>query len=329
MDRRKHFLNVLGLGLLAAVLTLVLIGCGKNPTTNESTSTHGPKVVVSFAPLYCFAKNVAGDDASVTNVMTTTGPHDFNPTESDVRLISNADIFFIIGLGLDEEQAEKMKTGSGNTNLKVIELGEKLPKDKLREGHEEHAESGADHHHGKQDPHVWLSPERAVVMVNAIRDELKAADPAHAAAYDSRAAAYVAKLNDLKTYGEVKLKGKKDNRLVTFHESMTYFADDFKLDIRGVLTKKPGEEPGATQMQELIRICADKEKPTRLIAVEPQYSTSNSGETLKKELAAKGVANPVLVEFNTLETVKSDELKPDWYEKEMKTNIDKLAAALQ
>jgi ABC-type Zn uptake system ZnuABC Zn-binding protein ZnuA len=334
MSRRKLIRSVAGVALLAAVGPLVIVGCGKKPDDRTASDTTwpdnhpGPKVVVSFAPLYCLATNVAGDDAVVRNVMTTTGPHEFNPTPEDAHLVAKADLFFIVGLGLDEKQAELMKQGAKNEKLKVIELAERDEmKGKLREGHDE-PDHGADHKHEK-DPHVWLSPDLAVLMVNAIRDELKAADPAHAAGYDARAAAYVAKLNELKGYGLEKLKGKQNNRLVTFHDSMAYFADTFKLDIRGVLTKKPNQEPDAQQMKELIRICADPMKPTRVIAVEPQYSTSTSGETLRKELVNKGVQDPVLVEFNTLETVKPDDLKPDWYEKEMRKNIDALAAALK
>src|SRR5438309_1428171 len=80
----------------------------------------------------------------------------------------------------------------------------------------------ADHKHDT-DPHVWLSPDHAVLMVNTIRDALKEADPAHAAGYDQRAAAYVAKLTALKTYGVDKFKSKRDNRLVSFHDSLAYF----------------------------------------------------------------------------------------------------------
>jgi ABC-type Zn uptake system ZnuABC Zn-binding protein ZnuA len=316
--------------LLGAVVPLVIIGCsGKVPDSAKDAPSTGPKVVVSFAPLYCFAANVAGGDASVQNVMYATGPHDFNPTDKEMRLLANADIFFIIGQGLDDKQAEAMKKGSGNEKLKVIELAERDEmKGKLRDGHDDHADHGGDHKHEK-DPHVWLSPDLAAVMVNIIRDELKSADPAHAAGYDSRAAAYVAKLNALKAEGHEKLTGKANNRLVTFHESMTYFAEDFKLDIRGVLTKKPGQEPDAEQMKKLIAVCSDPMKPTRVIAVEPQYSNSTSGETLRKDLVNKGVKDPVLVEFNTLETVKPDDLKPDWYEKEMRENLNRLAAVLQ
>jgi hypothetical protein len=66
-----------------------------------------------------------------------------------------------------------------------------------------------------------------------------------------------------------------------------------------------------------------------VIAVEPQYSTSTSGETLKKELVAKGLTDAKLVEIDPLETVRPDDLTPDWYEKKMRENLKALADALK
>ena len=337
MSRERVWLKAAGVAAVAAVLPLLIIGCGKksdpananNPNDPNWPDRPGPKVVVSFAPLYCFAVNVAGDDAVVKNVMTTTGPHDFNPTADDVKMLTKAEIFFVIGLGLDEDKAETMKKGASNDKLRIVELGEKLPKEKLCEGKCEHDKDAKHDHDHDKDPHVWLSPDHAALMVNLIRDELKAADPAHAAGYDARAAAYIVKLNAMKADGLALLKDKQNKRLVSFHDSLAYFEQAYDLKVMGVLTKKPGQEPDEKQMKKLIRLCADEQNPIRVIAVEPQYSTSTSGETLRKELLNKGVKDPVLVEIDPLETVRPDELTPDWYEKKMRANLDALAKALQ
>ena len=327
MSRGQLWLKLAGVMGIGAVLALGMLGCGTK-TTGDWPDKPGPKVVVSFAPLYCLAANVAGDDATVKNVMTTTGPHDFNPTADEVKLLAKADLFFVIGLGLDEDTAKKMKDGAKNGNLKVVELGEKLPADKLCEGKCEHDHHDGKHDHGK-DPHIWLSPDHAILMVNVIRDELKAADPAHAAGYEARAAAYIKKLADVKEEGLAQLKGKENKRLVSFHDSLAYFEQAYDLKVMGVLTQKPGEEPDEKQMKKLIRLCSDEQHPIRIIAVEPQYSTSTSGATLKKELIHRGVKDPVLVEIDPLETVKPDELTPDWYEKKMRANVKALADAMK
>jgi zinc transport system substrate-binding protein len=322
--RRVAVFSLLLACAVGLVIAVALPGCGGTLDDGWPKDKAGPKVVVSFAPLYCFAVNVAGEDAVVRNLLTSSGPHHFNPTDRDARLLRRADLFLVNGIGLEGDKPEGMKKGSGNQRLKVIELGSRIPQDKLFEGscqHEEHA----GHDHGK-DPHVWLSPDYAEMLVEGIRDELKAADPAHAAGYEDRAKQYIAKLRKLKQDGLEMLKDKKDRKLVTFHDSMTYFARTFNLKIVGVVQKNPGTEPNDKQLRTLIALCADPKDPVRVICVEPQYGHSNSGTELVKELVRAKVPDPVLVELDPLETVKPEELKdPDWYETKMRANLRALA----
>lgn len=311
--------------LAAAVPLLTLLGgCGSDDSWPKDHA--GPKVVVSFAPLYCFAANVAGPDAVVKPVMTSSGPHHFNPTDADARLLRKADVMFINGLGLDAEMARTLKRGSGNRKLTVVELGDKIPQAQLLEGsHHDHA--GHHHHDSIWDPHVWLSPDQAVVMVEVIRDKLKELDPGHAAGYDQRAAEYIGKLQKLKADGVELLKGKTDRKLVTFHESLPYFARTFNLDVAGVVQKNPGVEPTADEVARLIAVC--KEKKVRVLAVEPQYTANTSARTILDRLKQEGVPDPVLVEIDPLETVPGDQLTPDWYEQKMRANLEALAKAMK
>lgn len=309
---------------VAAGLVLSFGGCGRE---SAWPARPGPKVVVSFAPLYCFAANVAGDDAVVKNLMTSSGPHDFNPSDTEARLVREADLFFVNGLSLDDGLAATLKKGSGNGRLKVVELGGRIPEDQLLEGecHHDHDHDGP-HEHG-HDPHVWLSPDLAEVMVNGIRDELKAADTAHAEGYDRRAAEYVGRLRGLKAEGVKLFAGKDDKRLVTFHESLGYFAKAYGLTVAGVVQKKPGVEPNTAELAELVDLC--KKKNVRLIAVEPQYTANTSAKTVLDELTRAGVKDARLVEVDPLETVRPDALTPDWYEKRMKANLAALAEAMK
>lgn len=313
---------------LAAAFALVPLGCGGS--RDEVWPEHaGPKVVVSFAPIYCFASKVAGEDAVVKNVMTTTGPHDFNPTDTEARLLRKANLFFINGLELDTSLGNALKRGSGNRALSVVELGSRIPEDQLLEGscNHDHAHGHAHEHEHGIDPHVWMSPEHAIRMTEAIRDELKAADPANAANYDRRSAAYVEELRQLHNDGRAMLKDRTDRRLVTFHESLAYFAQAFDLEIEGVVQKKPGVEPNSDELKHLIEIC--REHKVRLIAIEPQYGADTSARTILEELKRKGVPDAALVVIDPLETVTPTELTPDWYIQKMRQNLDSLARAMK
>lgn len=318
------------LALVPLFALLPMTGCGgSDPVWDEKHP--GPKVVVSFAPLYCFAANVAGPDAQVKNVMTTTGPHDFNPTDNDARLLAKADLLLINGLELDNSLADALKRGSGNRKLAILDLGKSIPEAQLMQGECHHDHHGHDkpHSHGI-DPHVWLSPEMAVLMTGAIRDKLVELDPAHEAGYKQRTAEYIAKLQKLHADGKEMLKEKKDRNVVTFHEALNYFARSFDLRIAGVVQKKPGVEPNVDEIRELVKMC-EKEK-VRLIAVEPQYGRDSSAKAILDELRRSKTANladAALVELDPLETVSASALSPDWYEKKLRANLEALRDAMK
>jgi ABC-type Zn uptake system ZnuABC Zn-binding protein ZnuA len=293
----------------------------------------GPKVLVSFAPLYSFAVNVAGDDAVVKSVMSSQGPHGFEPTAQHAKLLTKADLFLLNGLELDEKIAGRMKKGSGNKNLKVVALGDKLNKELLKasecnhdHGDHKHAHDHA-HDHGEFDPHVWLGHDTAVRMVEGIRDELQAIDPAHASGYDQRAAAYIAKLTALRDDGLKRLADKKERTILTFHESLGYFAGTYKLEIAGAIEVSPGAEPTAQKLSEIVETCLKKN--VRLIAVEPQFPSNTSAKAVLQELQRKGVKDVAFVEIDPLETAAENELSAEWYETKMRQNLENLAKALK
>jgi zinc transport system substrate-binding protein len=318
--------------LLALVLPLALAGCAANSSGDGWPAADGPKVVTSFAPIRCFALNVAGDHAAVRAVMSTQGPHHYQPGRTDAKMLAAADLFLINGLGLDDGIAGKMRQMAGGDRLRLVKLGDRLPEDTLLEGgclHCQHeGEDGHKHDHGHAaDPHVWLGPDHAEKMVDAIRDELKQLDPAHAADYDRRAAEYVAKLRRIKADGLAALKDKGERQFVSFHGSMGYFAHALGLKEPEVIQDVAGHEPSPKQLKALADRCVAKQ--VRVIAVEPQYSAATSAKVIVDELRNRGVPDPVVIVLDPLETAPDTEFGPDWYETKMRANIEALAKALK
>lgn len=323
-----RFLPVLLLPLAAAV------GCAANTSDGDGwPATQGPKVVTSFAPVRCFALNVAGDHAAVRAVMSTQGPHHFQPGRSDAKMLAGADLFLINGLGLDDGIANRMQQMVGGSKLRLVRLGDRLPADMLLEGGCEHcrqaAAAGQKHEHDDHaaDPHVWLGLDQAERMVGAIRDEFKELDPAHAADYDRRAAEYVAKLRKLKADGLAMLKGKAERQFISFHGSLAYFAKTFGLQEPEVIQDVAGHEPTPAQLKALVERC--KANKVRVIAVEPQYTAQTSAKVILDELRNGGVPDPVVIVLDPLETTPDAEFGPDWYETKMRANIEALAKALK
>src|SRR5262245_56144826 len=273
-----------GLGFLLVGLAF-FPGC--SGPADPWPETSGPRVLTSFTPLYCFALNVAGDDASVLCASTDTGVHHFDPSPQQAMALRRADIFLINGLDLDNDAAKKMAKSSRNRDLRIIEVAKAIPTSELREGmctcgHEHGEAEKNDPNHVHYDPHVWLGIPKAIKMVEKICDVLKEKDPEHAKGYDERAAKYVERLKKLQEECKQMLAAKNDRKLLTFHDSLRYFADTFELTIVDSIEAAPGSEPDPKKLEELI--AKAKQENVRVIATEPQYDSNTSAKLILKDL---------------------------------------------
>ena len=313
MTSRRLALSFFTLTALAA--PAVLSGCSPAP---EVWPEKGMRVVVSFAPLDSFAKKVVGDHGTVHCLCEgQNGIHEFEPSSKDAILLHRADFLFINGLGLDDAFTEKLRINCGNPKLNYVKLGELIPPADLFKI------TGSD----ETDPHVWLGPSRAVVMVNGIRDELKKFDPANAKDYDDNAETYIKELKDLLKDGREKFDKLKDKKLISFHESLNYFAADFGVDVVGYVEPGPGVEPSAARYADIVKLC--KEHHVHLIATEQQYSDT-AAKNLQAELKKDGAGEVVLTRVDPLEAATHEDLSdPDFYVKKMRENIDNLVNGLK
>jgi len=322
------------LGLLAVTGLAIWSGCGSLPDGWEG-EPGPPRVLVSFPPLYSFVKNVGGDPVGVICLYTDTGPHEFQFNANDTIKLKRADLFLANGLTLDDHFTDKMVAGKKLRYRKLGEkLGDKKEGDLLKKGEEEdhqHGDGQHAHEHGVFDPHVWLGIPQAIAMVKRIRDELKEVDGGHANLYDKNAADYIARLKKLHDDGREKLKGfLKNVPVITFHESMGYFADSFGLNVIGSIEPQPGVEPSGRDIQQLLKTCAElpeQKKRLVIIAREPQYP-EKSAAIVRDQLQDRkktGVGKVVIVTIDPLETCSHDDLSADWYVQMMQKNIESLA----
>jgi ABC-type Zn uptake system ZnuABC Zn-binding protein ZnuA len=323
-------LRIFAGALVALAGTIPFLGCGR-PASAVWPPSNGPRVAVSFPPLYCFAANVVGDYGTVKSVLTAQGPHHADTNVQERVILEEADLFLVNGLGLDDSLARGLAASTGNKRLKIIELGEKLPESCLLESDGSCCvhEDGKDHNHGDHahDPHIWTSPVVAQKLVEEIRTALRTANSSQAAAYDKNAAEYLAKLKKLTDDGKAMMKTKKDKNIVTMHGSMNYFANAFGLTVVGVIQKTPGQEPNDHDLKALIADCVKNK--VRVIAVEPQYGSQGAALEIKKELLRSGIEGVEIVELDNMETATPAELNPDWYETKMRANLDVLAKVLK
>lgn len=334
--RRTYLLLFLGIPLLQ-----MLPGCSAPPDFWAEAKSNQKRVLVSFPPLYAITTAIAGEDAYALSMLTGTGPHEYDPAPNDLIKLNKADLFIYNGLSLDDAFVHRMLQSHRNKGLAVLNVGAALEKeDHEREekkepgilidnDEKEHDHGDHKHKHGEHDPHVWLGPDQAMFMTEIIAAKLVEIDPEHKKGYEKRKTEFLKELQKLKADGLEKLKDKKNKSIVTTHEAFGYFAKAFDVKIVGSIQLRPGMDPDAVKMKELIELC-QKDK-VRVIAKEPQYSGAPA-EALKRNLKAKGVEVEI-IDLDPLETApvaagKKYNPDPGYYLKKMRENIDTLAKAL-
>jgi zinc transport system substrate-binding protein len=333
MLSRRLWLSCLALSPVAAVL---FAGCSSHEDVWAGKGGP-PRVVVTFPPLVSFVKAVGGEHVGVISLCTDTGPHEYQYNATEIIGLREADLFLANGLGLDNQFADKLNRNVNNADkLLYVKLGDKFGEGKgkvpllaPRPDHDEKDEGDHkhDHHHGDHDPHIWLGIPQAIKMVEEICDALKQVDrnKAHHEDYDKNAKEYIGKLKQLEADGKA-LMAKKKIKLVSFHDSLEYFAATYGVTIVDVIEINVGDTPTAKQLGDLVEAC-QKEK-VEIIAVEPQFPKSSSARTLQDELKSKK-QKVKLIEIDPLETyhAKKDKfpLDAEWYEKKVRANLEALA----
>jgi ABC-type Zn uptake system ZnuABC Zn-binding protein ZnuA len=306
-------------------------GCRKAKDPWASVEGGNVKVLVSFPPLYCFTKAVADKDAKVQSLLTDIGPHEYSPTTGDAQVAAGANLFLINGLMIDDKLANLAR------GTKPVEVAEALPQKSLlslgkadhgkekQKDHKHEEGKDHDHEHGEWDPHVWLGIDQAILMVGIIRDELKKADPAHAADYEKRASDYTEKLKKLQEDGKKLLADKKNRKLIAMHDSLGYFCKSFDLQLVDSIMPQPGVEADLKKLADLAEEC--KKEDILILAVEPQYSKDRA-KMLRDNL--KGMKHQLeIVEIDPIETAPRDKLSSNYYLDVMRQNLENLAKHMQ
>lgn len=284
---------------IMVVLVLTLGACAPQPAAppeNGSQAEAGSaslRVLAANSFLADIAQNVAGDRVTVDSLIPIgLDPHAFEPTPQDVAKIADSQVLIINGAGFEEWIEETITNAGGNT--RVVEAAAGLTMREAsheEENHEQEAHEGEEHHH-EGDPHFWLDPNQVIQYVENIRAGLSAADPEDSATYAENATLYIEQLRELDSWIRAQVEQIPAERriLVTDHDTMGYFADQYGLQVVGALIPSfsTGASPSAQELAELIDQIAETGAPAIFldVAANPQLA-----EQIAAEVDVKVVAN--------------------------------------
>lgn len=153
-------------------------------------------------------------------------------------------------------------------------------------GHEE------GHAHGAgTDPHIWLDPENARLMLDAIAARLAEIDPANAAVYAGNAGAAKARISALQTELTRALGPLTERGYIVFHDAYRYFERRFGLHSLGAIAIDPEIPPGAARIAALRR--SVRESGAACVFMEPQFDPAIIDTVIEGTGARKGVLDPL------------------------------------
>ena len=179
--RFKHLLVII---LNILLLTLLLINTnGTLANQNTSISSHDVKITTTMNYLGNFAKALLREHGNVESIISgSIDPHFFEPSASDLINLQEADVILAIG----HEQIDQWLTDfiQDNPNLapkvfNVINLETILEYDPIIE---------------TENPHFWLSPINALIMVENIKNHFEDLDLLESEILDTNFALYESEL---------------------------------------------------------------------------------------------------------------------------------------
>ena len=267
-------------------------------------------VVTSIKPLHSLTSYImegVGEPELIIDGVAS--PHNFQIKPSHAKMLQNADLVIWIGDDLESFLPTALK--SIPKDAVVFELLDQsgLKKLKFREknifeghddhGHDEHAKKEDDHDdhghddhghgHGSFDPHIWLDPANAKVIVKKITNQLSKIDKDNASTYKANSKKVIKDLDGL--IKEVKNEINKDASFVVFHDAYQYFEKRFGLSVIGALTVNPDVMPGAEQLSE-IREVIEHEK-AKCIFSEAQFNPNIINSIASDTGVKTGVLDPL------------------------------------
>ena len=279
------------------------------------------KVVTSIKPIHSLASYIMDGVGSPGLIVDGyNSPHSFQLKPSHAKMLEQADIIFWIGEDLENflekplatiaKKAEKIELLEikGIKKLKfrernIFEEHDDHGHDAKKEEHDDDDDHGHDakkeehddhddhddHGHGEYDPHIWLDPINAKVILNEITEHLIENDSKNASTYKSNLAKALAEIDKLII--DVITETNTDLSYVVFHDAYQYYENRFNVNILGAMTVNPDVMPGAEQIHEIHEVI--EHDNVSCILSEPQFNPDIIKSIAKDTNVKTGVLDPL------------------------------------
>ncbi len=233
----------------AVGLSLTVGACGGGAQGGGTDDGGRLQVATTVAPITSIVSSIAGDRADITGIVPEgTNSHTFEPAPSVAELLSTVDVVYVNGLEL-EEPTKELAEANMQEGAEIVELGTlALPESQYIYDFSFPEEAG------KPNPHLWTDPKFAVEYAQIVAEDLSARDPDNADYYQDNLEEFSSLVDDF----DVAMRDafatipEGNKKLLTYHDSFPYFAEDYGWEVIGAIQVANFEEPTASEVAELI-----------------------------------------------------------------------------
>lgn len=211
-------------------------------------------IVSSIAPLNALADGVTqGVTTTTLLVPPNASHHHYALKPSDARALHNADVVIWIGHSLETYLEKPIANLASNTTVITIETLPNLTLYSPRQTKDwqSHLDQHSHAHPTSIDPHLWLDPQNAIVITQAIADILSQHDRAQAKIYQQNAENMMQKLTALDKSLAAELASVKDIPFLVFHDGYQYFEKHYQLNGVGSISVDSDLPPSVKRLHAL------------------------------------------------------------------------------
>jgi zinc transport system substrate-binding protein len=221
-------------------------------------------VAITIPPLAEFVEAIGGEMVEVL-IMVPSGasPHTYEPTLRQLSRLSRADLYIMVGSGLEFERLLTERLRSVNPSLPLIDASEGI--DPIRD-----------------DPHVWLSPRCAMIIVENTYKALVELDAEHADYYEKNKDQYLKRLRELESKFVEVLSRARIKKILVYHPAWGYLCRDY--DLEQLSIEREGKEPSPKWIEQLVEEA--KRSGIKVLLSSP-HSNPGGVKAIAEELGAE------------------------------------------
>lgn len=286
-------------------------------------------VVATTTTLKSIADAVGGDQVEVTSIAAgVEDPHFVEPKPTYMTLLNHAEVLLVNGLTLEVGWISPLVQGSRNPKINegspgYVDCSKGIAAIEVPAAGTTRAEGDV---HPQGNPHYYLDPIHAKTVAKTIADALASVRPDGAEGFRQRCEEFCKRI-DVSMYGQElvdelgadklarmaesgelwdyiekeslqdKLGGwlktiapARGKKIITYHKSLSYFAQRFGVEVVEWIEPKPGIPPSAAHLVKLVDVV--KEQGAKAILRFP-FNESKSSELLAEKTGAKAFVVPL------------------------------------